>query len=367
MQPLPVGIIGCGNISDIYLKAKDKFPILDIRACADLDITRAEAKAKEHGIPKACLPDALLADLDIQIVVNLTVPGAHYSVSRAALDAGKHVYVEKPLSITRAEGQELKALAAAKGLRLGGAPDTFFGAGLQTCRQLIDEGAIGEPLGVNCFMLSRGTESWHPNPDFFYKTGGGPMFDMGPYYLTALISLLGPLRRVTGSARISMPERTITTEHRKGEKIAVDVPTHIAGVADFVQGTVATLVMSFDVAAHTLPNIQVYGSEGSLAVPDPNTFGGPVKMKKLGGSEWEEVTLTRPYADNSRGVGVADMAYAIQSGRGHRANGDQTYHVLDAMHGFHDASDSGMHYVMQSSCARPAALPLGLNEGELDD
>lgn len=366
MNTTKIGIIGCGHISGAYFQGGKIFDILEVAACADLDLARAQAKAAEHGVPKACTPDELLADPDINIVVNLTIPNAHYSVCKAALEAGKHVYVEKPLSITRAEGQELVTLAAAKSLRLGGAPDTFMGAGMQTCRQLIDEGAIGEPVGLTAFMLGRGHESWHPDPEFYYKAGGGPMFDMGPYYLTALVSLLGPIRRVTGATRVSFPTRTITSKAKHGTEIVVDVPTHIAGIMDFAQGAIGTLVTSFDVAAHALPNIEIYGAEGSLSVPDPNGFGGHVRIKKRGGAEWEEVAITRPYAGNSRGIGVADMAYAVQSGRAHRASGDLAFHVLDAMHGFHDASDNGAHHVMQSTVERPAALPEGLMPGTLD-
>ena len=212
--------------------------VLNITACADLDLSRAEAKAAEHGIARALTPEQLLADPDIQIVINLTIPAAHYEVCQAALDAGKHVYVEKPLSLTREQGRALLQAASDKGLRIGGAPDTFLGAGLQTCRKLIDDGAIGRPVAATAFMLCHGHETWHPSPAFYYKPGGGPMFDMGPYYLTALISLLGPIRRVTGSAQMSFPERQITSQPLSGQTIVVETPTHIAGVMDFMSGAV---------------------------------------------------------------------------------------------------------------------------------
>jgi len=365
-QPVKVGIIGCGNISGIYFKAGKTFPILDIAACADLDVSRARAKAEEHGVPKACTPDELLADPDIQIVINLTIPNAHHSVCKAALLAGKHVHVEKPLSITREQGQELLTIAQAKGLRVGAAPDTFMGGGLQTCRKLIDDGWIGEPIGVTAFMLCHGHESWHPDPEFYYKAGGGPMFDMGPYYLTALVSLIGPIRRITGSARVTFPERIVTSAPKYGSKITVDTPTHIAGIMDFANGAVGTILTSFDVWHSQLPNIEIYGTEGSLRVPDPNGFGGPVSVRRMGAKEWSEVPLTHGFADNSRGIGVADTAYAIQSGRPHRASGALGYHVLEAMHGFHDASASNTHYKMQSTVERPAPLPLGLPKDALD-
>ena len=238
MQPAKVGIIGCGNISNIYLESGKKFDILEIVAVADLDLARAKAKAEEHGIAKALSVKELLADPEIEIVVNLTIPAAHYEVCKAILESGKHAYVEKPLSITREQGRDLLETAATKGLRIGGAPDTFLGAALQTCRKLIDDGAIGQPIAATAFMLGRGVETWHPNPEFFFKPGGGPMFDMGPYYLTALISLLGPIKRVTGSAQISFPERQITSQPFAGQTIIVETPTHIAGVMDFAGGAV---------------------------------------------------------------------------------------------------------------------------------
>ncbi len=362
------GIIGCGNISNAYFTATKTYPILEIVACADIDLDRAKAKAEEHGIPKAYTPEQLLADPEIEIVINLTIPVAHHAVSKAVIESGKHVHVEKPLCITRAQGRELLALAKERGLRVGCAPDTFLGGGIQTCRKLIDDGWIGEPVAASAFMLSRGHESWHPAPEFYYKSGGGPMFDMGPYYLTALVNLLGPIRRVTGSTRTTFPERMITSEPLKGTKITVDVPTHIAGVMDFDSGVVGTLVTSFDVhgAPHGSP-ITIFGTEGTLQVPDPNSFGGPVLVKTAKGGDFKEVPLTHGYSGNNRGIGAADIAYAVRSGRAHRASGDLGLHVLEAMWGFHDASDTGSHYRMESTVQRPAMLPLGLSDGALDD
>ncbi|MBV9852364.1 MAG: Gfo/Idh/MocA family oxidoreductase, partial [Armatimonadetes bacterium] len=292
MQQAKVGIIGCGNISGIYFQAGKTFEILDIVACADLDKERARAKAEQHGV-RAMTVEELLGDPEIEIVINLTIPNAHFSICRDALQGGKNVHTEKPLSLTREEGRELLQLAEAKGLRVGAAPDTFLGAGFQTCRELIDSGAIGEPLGATAFMLGHGPEGWHPDPEFFYKTGGGPMFDMGPYYLTALTTLIGPIRRLTGSARISFPERTIGSGAKKGQAITVDVPTHIAGVLDFSSGAIGTLATSFDVWAANVPRIEIYGTEGSLDVPDPNTFGGPVRVWQRQTREWRDVPVTR--------------------------------------------------------------------------
>ena len=357
MKPVKVGVVGCGNISQIYFTNLKTYPEIELVAAADIDLDRARMRAEEFGLPKAYTVDQLMADPEIEIVVNLTIPKAHATVCLQALEAGKHVYVEKPLAVTREEGKRVLELAASKGLRVASAPETFLGGGIQTCRKLIDDGAIGQPISISGFMMGGGPEGWHPDPEFFYEVGGGPMFDMGPYYLTAYITLLGPIRRVTGSAVISYPERTITSEKKNGKVMKVETPTHIAGVLDFASGAVGTLITSFDAKGGTsLPKIEVHGSAGSLLVPDPNMFGGTVKLRRAGG-EWEEVALTHGNTDNNRGIGVADMARAIRDGGLHRANGTMAYHVLEAMHGFHDASAEGKHYVMESTCERPEPMP----------
>ncbi len=363
-----VGIIGCGNISPLYFQACRSFEILNLVGCADIAMARAEARAREFDT-QAFSVEALLAHPDIQIIINLTIPKAHGEIGVAALEAGKSVYNEKPLALSREEAQRMLALAKQKGLRVGGAPDTFMGAGIQTCRKLIDDGAIGQPIAATAFMLCHGHEHWHPDPEFYYQPGGGPMFDMGPYYLTALVALIGPVRRVTGSARATFPERTITSQPKYGQRITVRVPTHVAGVLDFAGGAIGTIVTSFDVWRHSLPCIEIYGTEGSLQVPDPNTFGGPVRIARAGDAsrEWTEVTLTHPYGKQSRGLGVADMAHAMRSGRPHRASGELAYHVLDIMHAIHDASAEGRHVELGSTCARPAPLPGDLREGTVDD
>jgi predicted dehydrogenase len=287
-------------------------------------------------------------------------------VALQALEAGKSVYNEKPLAIRRADAQKMLALAAERGLRVGGAPDTFLGAGQQTCRKAIDDGLIGTPVAATAFMTNHGHEGWHPDPAFYYQVGGGPMFDMGPYYLTALVNLLGPARRVTGSAQISFPTRTVASQPKKGEVIQVEVPTHVAGLIDFAGGAVGTIITSFDVWRAELPRIEIYGSLGTLSVPDPNTFGGPVRLWRAGAKEWEDLPLLPNYGVNWRSLGVADMAHAIRAGRPHRAGGELTYHVLDIMHAFHDASTEGRHIQLESTCPRPAPLALDLPEGTLD-
>ncbi|MGG1519279.1 Gfo/Idh/MocA family oxidoreductase [Paenibacillus oryzisoli] len=358
MSKKKVGIIGCGNISSIYMKNLPTFAGVELVACADLDVSRAKARAEEFGIPHAYSVSELLADPAIDIVVNLTIPAAHADVCLQALEAGKHVYVEKPLAVTREEGQRVLELAARKGLLVGSAPDTFLGGGIQTCIKLIEDGWIGTPVAATAFMMGKGHEHWHPDPEFYYAKGGGPMFDMGPYYLTALVALLGPIRRVTGSTGISFAERTISSEKKRGQKIVVDTPTHVAGVLDFHGGAIATLVTSFDIMEGTkLPHIEIYGSHGSLSVPNPNNFSGEVLLRKHG-SDWQPVPLSHGYHANTRGLGVAALAKALLTGDAseHRANGALAYHVLEAMHGFHDASDSGQHYVMASNCERPKLL-----------
>ena len=362
-QKITIGIIGCGAISNAYFNGCKPYSNVQIVACADLDPARAAAKAKEHGI-RACSVAELLADPSIQIILNLTVPKAHAELNLAALNAGKHAYAEKPFGINRAEGQQVLALAKKKKLRTGCAPDTFFGGGAQTARKLIDDGAIGKPVAGTAFMCGHGHESWHPSPEFYYEKGGGPMFDMGPYYITALVNLLGPVQRVTGSTRISFPERKITSQPKAGKIVKVETPTHLAGVMDFANGAVVTIIQSFDMWNHSLPILEVYGSEGSLSVPDPNGFGGPVKLGKPG-KGWEEVVLTHR-TDLARGSGLADLAQGIATGRPHRASGELAFHVLDVMAAFEEASTTGRHIEINSTCERPAALPVGLQLGELD-
>lgn len=365
MEPLRIGIVGCGNISGIYFQNGAKFRPLDVVACADLDLDRAKAKAAEHGIPKALTTEALLDDPEVELVVNLTVPNAHHAVAKAALEAGKHVYNEKPLTIARAEGRELLDLAKAKGLLVGCAPDTFLGAGIQTCRSVIDSGMIGEPVAAEGFMLCHGHESWHPSPEFYYEKGGGPMFDMGPYYLTALVNLVGPMKRVAASTRITFPTRTITSQPKHGKVVPVETPTHLSCLIEFANGAIGTVITSFDVWGHRLPNIQVHGTEGSMIVPDPNGFGGQVLVIKPGDRDWREVPLVNGYPENGRGLGVMDMAYAIRTGRPHRASGDLAFHVLDAFHSFHESSDSGRFVELAGLPGRPEALPKDVGPDDL--
>ncbi len=364
-EKVSVGIIGCGSISEAYLKSVKVFPIIQITACADINMEAAEKKANEHGI-RAMSVDALLRDGDIEIILNLTTPQSHTEINLKALHAGKHVHCEKPLAITRADAKEVIALAREKELLAGCAPDTFLGGGLQTCRKTIDDGCIGKPVAGTAFMMSHGVESWHPNPGFYYKKGGGPLFDMGPYYITALINLLGPVKRVCALSAITFKERIATCEEQAGKIFPVEVPTHVAGTLEFHGGAIVTMVMSFDVWHHSNHNIEIHGEEGSLRVPDPNCFGGPVHINRGGKDGWQSVPLSHGCTDNMRGIGVADMACAIRGSRKNRCSGELGYHVLDVMEALNESSVEGKYIVIESSVEQPPALPPGLNNGELD-
>jgi predicted dehydrogenase len=364
MSEIGIGIIGCGNISSAYLKAAKSFPFLAMRSLADAVPAAAEARAAEFGL-RAASVEALLADPEIEIVVNLTVPKAHVEVGLKALAAGKHVYSEKPLGVRFDAGKRLVDAASKAGLRVGSAPDTFLGGAHQTCRRLIDEGAIGQPVAGTAFFMCPGHERWHPNPAFYYEAGGGPMLDMGPYYITDLVNLLGPVARVAGVASTPRATREITSEPRRGEIIPVKVPTHVAGTLEFVSGPVVQIGMSFDVAGHRHVPLEVYGTEGTLIVPDPNHFGGAIQHLRKGG-DWAEVATDMPYADgNYRSIGVADMALAIRENRPHRASGDLALHVLEVMEAFARSSEEGRHIEMTTRPERPAALAADLHEGRL--
>ena len=364
-----VGVVGCGAISGAYFVGARSFPILDVVACADVDRAAAERKAREFGVPKVLSVDELLRDDAVEVVLNLTVPKAHVPVAMAAVGAGKHTYSEKPLGITRDEGRRLLDAAAAGGVRVGCAPDTFLGSGIQTARKLLDDGAIGRPVAFTAFMMNRGHESWHPNPQFYYEPGGGPMFDMGPYYLTALFNLFGPVRRLSGFASIAVPDRTITSQPRRGAKIRVETPDHVCGTIEFEGGAVGSIIQSFAThhPAYEPPNpITVYGTEGTMKVPDPNTFDGPVFLRRGGDAEWAEVppAFVKGYG---RSVGLADMAHALRAGRPHRASGELAFAVLDAMQGFFDSSDTGRAYAPVARFERPAPMPAHVPFGRLDE
>ena len=365
-KPIGIGIIGCGNISGAYFKGAERFENLKMVACADLNREVAAAIAEEFG-SKAQTVDDLLENPEVEIVINLTIPAVHAEVSMNAVEAGKHVHSEKPISVSFEDAQKLLETAEKKGLLVGCAPDTFLGGGYQTCRKLVDDGWIGRPVAGTAFMMTHGPESWHPNPSFFYQVGGGPMFDMGPYYLTALIHLLGPVRRVTAVTSQAHTVRTATSENAFGQELPVEIPTHNSGTLEFHNGTVITMTVSFDVHAHAHKPIELYGTEGSLGCPDPNTFGGPVSLWTPTAGEWQEQAFSHRYIENFRSIGVADMARVL-AGKDDtplRTNGLLATHALEIMHAFEKSSTTGTHVELTTKPEQPAALPLGLIEGRV--
>ena len=364
MQTLNVGIIGTGNIAPAYIRGCAPFDVIELSACADILTDRAGAFAAEHGLAAYSIDDLLARD-DIDIVINLTIPLAHAEVSLQIIEAGKHVYCEKPLAVDRDDGARVVSAARAAGLRVGCAPDTFLGGGGQSARKVIDDGLIGKPAAATAFWLSRGHERWHPNAGFYYLKGGGPHFDMGPYYLTALVNLMGPVARVSSATRRTFPERIATSEALMGQVLPVEVNTHVAGTLEFESGAITTVILSFDVWGNHLPDIEIHGEKGSLSVPDPNRFDGDVRLLKGGASDWIDIPLTHS-TNIGRGAGVADMAYAIQSGRPHRASGDLAFHVLDIMSALDESAEQGRHIEIKSTLDQPAALPAGLADGVLD-
>ena len=356
-----VGLVGAGVISTTYLEAQETFPELNFCAIADIDTDRSEEKAKEFGIESLTV-DALLTNPDIDLILNLTIPAAHSEVSLAALKEGKGVYSEKPLSINANDGRQLLEHSLSLNLPLGCAPDTFLGAGLQTCRSVIDQGRIGQPLGATAFMMSPGPESWHTTPHFFYQPGAGPLFDMGPYYLTALVHLLGPVEHVSAITGTGFEERIAGT----GEVVPVNTPTHVSVNLKHVSGAISTLITSFDVQASILPRIEIYGTDATLAVPDPNTFGGPVRIhhgRKTANPNAtaptdtiEDLVLTHYYKDQSRGLGLAEMIRAHAAGKTPRASGELSFHVLEIMELSLESAKAGTVMRTTTPPSRPEAL-----------
>lgn len=292
MKPMRVALIGCGRISDIYLQNWARFDEIDVVACASLDLEESRAKATRHGIPKACPPEAIFDDPEIECALNLTIPAAHAEISRKALKAGKHVCAEKPFVTNLADGEALLRLAEQKRLTIGNAPDTFLGGRWQTVRKLMDQGVIGKPTGLAAFVGTHGVERHHPNPDFYYQIGGGPLLDLGPYYLTAMVFLLGPIERVSGMARRTFDKRMIENGPRHGEWMDVEVDTHVQCMLAFSSGVIGSMIMSFDVWDSEIPRFEIYGEDGTICMPDPdpvhgaNVFGGEVRYRTRETSRW---------------------------------------------------------------------------------
>jgi len=365
---LGIGVIGCGNIAGTYLRNAALFPGVELRACADLSPDASRRRAEEFGI-RSLSVDALLCADDVDLVLNLTVPNAHFDITMAALNARKHVFTEKPLATTAGQGRRLVEEARRLKRVLGSAPDTFLGAAGRLARRLVDEGSIGTPLVGTAFMMTRGMEHWHPNPAFYYQPGGGPVLDMGPYYLTMLVNLLGPVRLVTALAATGAPERTITAPGPLfGTTFPVDTATTVSAVLRFAGGALVTVVMSWDVFRHGNPPIELHGTEGSLRLPDPDTFGGTVGISTLGGA-WRDIAtdsslhgvanwpFTAPDRANYRMLGVAELAQSLATGAPPRASGDLALHVLEVMEAMLQAAASGSSIEIEAGVERPAALP----------
>ena len=368
MEKVRIGILGLGAISGIYLKnLTGLFKEVEVIGVYDLITEKTAQAQKEYGIPKAYTSmEEMLQDEEVEIVLNLTRPFEHYATTKAALLAGKHVYSEKPLAATLEEGKELVALAREKGLLLAGAPDTFMGAAIQTCRKLIDDGFIGRPIGATAQMICHGHESWHPAPAFYYQYGGGPMMDMGPYYMTALVNLLGGVKGLTGLTAKSFETRTITSEPQCGTVIPVEVPTHVNGILQFVNGAVATVTTTFDVYYDRQDKLEIYGTQGTLRVPDPNCFGGNITLLRPEDGSFKEIPLAFDYQENSRGLGVADMAKALRTGRACRADCSQTLHVLEIMTAFEKSSLEGRYLELETTYERGPAMAHNPVRGILD-
>jgi predicted dehydrogenase len=366
--PMRIGVVGCGNISDIYLQNGPRFRDIVFTACADLSADAANRQAERYAIRAPSVEELLKSD-DVDIVLNLTIPEVHAAVSLQAIEAGKHVYSEKPLATAVADGVAIVAAAKAKGLRIGAAPDTVLGAGVQEARALIDAGALGKPLSGLAAVMSHGMEHWHPNPGFFFRPGAGPVFDMGPYYLSALIMLLGPVASAQATGQIGFEERIVTTPGSPmlGQAIKVETLTNVHAMLDFASGAHVTFLASWDVWKHGVPPIELHGQKASLRLPDPNWFGGDLLIagqneewrtirtddKSFGAKNWPEAG---PKFANDRGLGLAEMARAIIERRPHRASGDVALHVLAVMAGILEAANEGRRAAISSSCERPAPL-----------
>ncbi|MFC6082671.1 Gfo/Idh/MocA family protein [Sphaerisporangium aureirubrum] len=360
-QPVNIGVVGCGVIFAQYLQTIDRLPGLRLVAVADQDLGRAREAVRSHAEVDVLSVAELMADPRVDVVLNLTIPAAHAEIALLAVAAGKDVFSEKPLAATGEDAARVLRAAAAAGVRVGCAPDTVLGTGTQTARKAIDDGLIGRPISATAIMMTPGHERWHPNPDFYYAPGGGPLLDMGPYYITSLVTLLGPVTTVVGAASRTRAKRTIGSGPRGGEEIPVSVDTHVTGVLVHASGAMSTLVMSFDGAATRAPNIEVHGERGSLAVPDPNHFDGPVLLKRVTGEDWETIPAGAGYTEAGRGVGLADFA-ATPAGREPRAGGALAYHVLDVMESLLSSAHSGTAVTVTSTCERPepvALIPLG--------
>lgn len=364
-KPLNVGIIGCGAIIAQYLSNFRRLDQVNLVAVADLDPARAQAVADDYEGARALSVEELLAADDVDLVLNLTIPAAHGEVALKAIAAGKSVYGEKPLAATTEEARQVLEAARQAGVVVGCAPDTVLGTGIQTARKAIDDGLIGAPISASATMVTPGHERWHPNPDFYYQPGGGPLLDMGPYYVTALVTLLGPVVSVMGAASHTRHERTIGSGPRQGEKVPVATDSHVTGVLTHASGALSTLFMSFDAVKSKSPNIEIHGELGSLVVPDPNHFDGDVQLFPLGGDDWETLPVSAGYVDAGRGFGIADLA-ATPDGLEPRAGGALAYHALEVMESVLASAHSGLSVRITSTVERPQGVELSVLAGAVD-
>lgn len=364
-EKVGVAVVGCGTISEIYLKnLTGLFKEVKVLGVWDLNPDAAKKRTLDYSLPRVYRDYAeLLGDRDVEVVLNLTIPNAHFEVSQQAISAGKHVYSEKPLAVSLAEGRELIRLANAAEVRLGCSPDTFLGAGSQTCRKLIDDGYIGKVVGVSANLIKRGVETWHPNPGFLYQPGAGPVLDMGPYYLSALVNMLGCISEAVGMSAISFPTRFITSQPKYGQIIEVKTPTHVNSLLRFENGALGTFTATFDVHKANLPFIEVYGENGTLSVPYPNDFGGPIRLFRPETGNFTDFPPIFPYQENSRGLGLTDLCKAIRTNRPHRASAELALHVLECLEIILNGGQGG---TVSSRCPRPAPMARGGVSGILD-
>lgn len=384
-KPFRIGLIGTGRISDIYIQNCSKFDELEIVSCGSLDAEESKKKAQVYGIPTVQSPEEILADPNVDCILNLTIPASHAAVTLQALEAGKHVYSEKPIATDILDCRRILNLARSKNLKVGNAPDTFFGGRWQTVRKLLDQQVIGKPTGVMAFAGTHGVERHHPNPDFYYQTGGGPLLDLGPYYLTAMVFLLGPILKVSGMARKTFDQRVIENGNRYGEKIDVEVDTHSLSMLEFQNGTIGSMTLSFDIWDSETPRFEIYGEDGTICIPDPdpvhgaNIFQGPVLYRTRSESRWEfqprpkdrgdwlVAENTHGFNQDSRGVGLLDLYYAVRDDRTVRASAELAAHVSEVMHGILDAPSQGGFVAINSTCDVPEILPENFPASESPD
>lgn len=354
-EPVGVAVVGCGTISDAYLSNLTSFPDLRVLFCADLDLERAKLQADKYGVPGAGSTAQAVGHPDVELVVNLTIPAAHTDVARQAVALGKSVWIEKPLALDTGDGRALLAEAARAGVRIGCAPDTVLGAGLQTARRLIAEGAIGEPLTALTLMQDPGPERWHPAPEFLYQRGAGPLFDIGPYYLTVLASLFGPATGVAALGRRSQDQRVIGSGPRAGLAFQVEMPTYVAALIDYAGGAAASVQFSFDSPLRRHGFVEITGTEATLAMPDPNRFDGEVRIRRAGDDEWTAIPAAGTTA--GRGLGALDLARAVRTGVPHRASGELALHVLDTMEAITRSLTGGTFEPVGTTFLVPDVLP----------